>query len=145
MSRNPIHRIRDRRSGEGHSRPLPAQTPDPAPRGTHAVQLLRTYPYRGRVAPYPFAPRGERSIAHGYAKVIRRARALVYLEDQYLWSVEVVSAFADALRREPSLRLIAIIPRYPDQDGRFSLPPNLVGRVEAIDRACPTSCVTDVA
>ncbi len=133
LSRNPIHRIRDRASGEGHSRPLPTQLPDPAPRGTHAVQLLRTYPYRGRIAAYPFAPRGERSIARGYAKVIRRARALVYLEDQYLWSVEVVSAFAEALRRELSLRLIVIIPRYPDQDGRFSLPPNLVGRIEAID------------
>src|SRR4249920_776613 len=74
LSRNPIHRIRDRASSEGRSRPLPAQLPDPAPRGSHAVHLLRTYPYRGRVAPYPFAPRGERSVARGYRKVMRRAR-----------------------------------------------------------------------
>jgi phosphatidylserine/phosphatidylglycerophosphate/cardiolipin synthase-like enzyme len=133
LSRNPIHLIRDRAAGERRKRPLPAQSPDPAPRGTHSVQLLRTYPYRGRISPYPFAPRGERSIARAYAKVMRRARALVYLEDQYLWSVEVVSTFADALRREPSLRLIAVLPRYPDQDGRISLPPNLVGRIEAVD------------
>ena len=132
LSRNPIHRIRDRLSGESGSRALPAQLPDPADQGTHAVQLLRTYPYRGRIAAYPFAPRGERSVARGYRKAVRRARALVYLEDQYLWSAEIVSAFADTLRREPSLRMIVVLPRYPDQDGRVSRPPNLVGRIDAV-------------
>ncbi|HEX2804586.1 MAG TPA: phospholipase D-like domain-containing protein, partial [Kineosporiaceae bacterium] len=102
------------------------------PCGDLAVQLLRTYPYRGRVAPYPFAPQGERSIARGYRKAVRRARSLIYVEDQYLWSQEVVSTFADVLRHHPQLRLIAVLPRYPDQDGRTSMPPNLVGRVEAV-------------
>ena len=37
------------------------QLPDPAPRGSHTVQLLRTYPNRRRG--YVFAPDGERSIA----------------------------------------------------------------------------------
>jgi hypothetical protein len=32
------------------------------------VQLLRTYPRRRRG--YPFAPDGERSVAHAYDKVI---------------------------------------------------------------------------
>ena len=31
------------------------------------------------------------------------------------------------------LRLIAVVPLHPDQDGRLSKPPNLVGRQEAID------------
>jgi phosphatidylserine/phosphatidylglycerophosphate/cardiolipin synthase-like enzyme len=132
LTRNPAHRLRDRFMGDAR-KPLTAQRPDPAPRGDHAVQLLRTYPYRGRVAPYPFAPQGERSIARGYRKAIGRARALIYLEDQYLWSAQVVTAFADALRRRPQLRLIAVLPRHPDQDGRTTLPPNLVGRIEAVD------------
>ena len=34
--------------------------------------------------------------------------------------------------QNPQLRLIAVIPRYPDQDGRISLPPNLVGREQAL-------------
>jgi phosphatidylserine/phosphatidylglycerophosphate/cardiolipin synthase-like enzyme len=59
---------------------------------------------------------------------VARARSLIYVEDQYFWSVDVAQIFADALRREPELRLIAVIPRYPDQDGRIALAPNLLGR-----------------
>jgi hypothetical protein len=32
------------------------------------------------------------------------------------------------------LRLIAVIPQYPDQDGKLSMPPNLIGRQNALDR-----------
>ena len=78
--------------------PLPPQLPDPAPCGTHAVQLLRTYPVaHGRG--YPFARGGERSIARAYTKALGRARSLVYVEDQYLWSTKMVDGvFAEALR-----------------------------------------------
>ena len=95
------------------------------------MQLLRTYPFRRRG--YPFAPQGERSVARAYQKVAARARRLIYLEDQYLWSHEIVACFADALAREPELMIIAVIPHHPDQDGRFSLPPNLIGRQDALD------------
>jgi phosphatidylserine/phosphatidylglycerophosphate/cardiolipin synthase-like enzyme len=73
LSRNPVHRLRallhpqDTQAGS-----LPPQLPDPAPRGSHTVQLLRTYPNRRRG--YTFAPDGERSIARSYLKVLRRAR-----------------------------------------------------------------------
>lgn len=53
--------------------------------------------------------------------------------DQYLWSTAVVAALARALREAPELRLIAVIPRFPDQGGRLSLPPNLVGRIDALE------------
>jgi phosphatidylserine/phosphatidylglycerophosphate/cardiolipin synthase-like enzyme len=110
---------------------LPNQPPDPGPSGPHSVQILRTYPalWQG----YDFAPHGERSIARGYTKAIRRARRLIYLEDQYLWSEEVASLFADALRSNPDLHLVVVVPRHPDVDGSFALPPNLVGRAQAID------------
>src|SRR6185295_4075546 len=55
--------------------------------GSHAVQVLRTYPVRR--PRYPFAPNGERSIARAYAKAFRRARRLIYIEDQYLWSADI--------------------------------------------------------
>ena len=127
LSRNPVHLIGERLHREDRTaRPLPAQLADPAPRGHHAVQLLRTYP--ARRPGYPFAPAGERSIARGYQKALAQASSLVYVEDQYLWSVDVARVFADALVREPQLRLIVVIPRFPDQDGRTSLPPNLLGR-----------------
>ncbi len=116
LSRNPMHRLRDLvQRTDTVADPLPAQLPDPAPEGGHAVQVLRTYPYRRRG--YPFAPRGERSVARGYAKALRNAQSLIYLEDQYLWSEQVVSLFAAALATQPELLLIAVLPLHPDQDG----------------------------
>ena len=109
---------------------LPAVRPDPPPAGTCAVQLLRTYP--NRWPGYPFAPDGERSAARAYAKALRRARRLVYIEDQYLWSVDVARIFADALRAQPRLQLVAVVPRYPDVDGRFSVPPVMLGHATAL-------------
>jgi len=133
LTRSPLNWLSElARREDRHADPLPPQLPDPAPVGSHDVQLLRTYPKR--LGGYPFAPDGERSVAHGYTKALRRARCLVYVEDQYLWSNEVASTFADALRSQPGLHVIAVLPHHPDQDGRFSLPPNLVGR----DRAMST-------
>ncbi len=111
--------------------PLPPQAPDPEPVGTCAVQVLRTYPHRR--PHYPFAPRGERSVAAGLRKAVHRARSLIYLEDQYLWSTHVARLFSDALTRNPELRLVAVVPRFSDQSGAVSRPPNLVGRQDALD------------
>jgi phosphatidylserine/phosphatidylglycerophosphate/cardiolipin synthase-like enzyme len=131
LSRNPLHWLRDLATGlDRRPPPLPPQNPDPDPCGTQAVQLLRTYPYR-RLG-YDFAPDGERSIARGYLKALPLARSLIYIEDQYLWSAEVVKVMADALRANPGLRLIAVLPRFPDQDGKLSGPPNLIGRAQAL-------------
>jgi phosphatidylserine/phosphatidylglycerophosphate/cardiolipin synthase-like enzyme len=112
--------------------PLPPMETDPSPVGPHSVQVLRTYPKKR--PPYPFAPEGERSIARAYGKALRRARSLVYVEDQYLWSDEVADLLAATLRRVPALQLVAVIPRHPDQDGAVTGPPNRVGRQRALDR-----------
>jgi phosphatidylserine/phosphatidylglycerophosphate/cardiolipin synthase-like enzyme len=130
--RNPWRARLTRRVGQPrHPTPLPELPDDPGPAGPHAVQVLRTYPAkRPRL---PFAPAGERSIARAYHKVLWRARRLVYLEDQYLWSEDIARALADALRRSPELRLLAVVPRYPDQDGRLTGPPNRIGQQAAID------------
>ncbi|MFJ9342146.1 phospholipase D family protein [Streptomyces sp. NPDC101733] len=133
LSRSPLVKLRALLNRDDTvADPLPAQLPDPPPCGHHTVQVLRTYPNR-LLRGYPFAPDGERSIARSYLKALERARRLVYLEDQYLWSPEVVRSFARALRENPELRLIAVIPTVPDQDGRLSGPANLVGRVKALD------------
>jgi phosphatidylserine/phosphatidylglycerophosphate/cardiolipin synthase-like enzyme len=98
---------------------LPEQLPPPPPAGPHTLQLLRTYPSHS--PKYPFAPTGERTVALGYRKAIANARQLIYLEDQFLWSTEVASVFADALARNPDLRLIAVVPRHCDEDGRAAV------------------------
>jgi len=133
LTRNPLQWVAERARREDRTAdPLPAQLPDPGPVGPHVVQLLRTYPRR--LGGYPFAPAGERSVAAGYTRALRRARCLVYVEDQYLWSSEVAATFVEALRSQPGLHVIAVLPHHPDQDGRFSLPPNLIGRDRALSR-----------
>jgi phosphatidylserine/phosphatidylglycerophosphate/cardiolipin synthase-like enzyme len=131
LSRSPLHRLRARlRREDTGAGPLPPQPPDPEPCGPHTVQLLRTYPNRRHG--YVFAPDGERSVARSYLKALRRAASLIYLEDQYLWSPQVAAPFAEALAARPGLHLVAVLPRFPDQDGRFSLPPNLLGHSLAL-------------
>lgn len=109
--------------------PLPPLPPRPEPAGSCVVQLLQTYPRRR--PRYPFAPEGERSVARGFAKALARARRLIYVEDQYLWSPDVARIFAAALRRSPSLHLIAVVPRYIDGEGRFDRLASMMGRNSA--------------
>ena len=133
---SPVRQLYDRayHMGAMTSRPLPAPMPDDGTaRGPHAVQVLRTYP--ARLRRYPFAPLGERSIAHAYRKAFARARCLVYLEDQYLWSRSVGEIIAGALRRNPELHVIAVVPRYPDNAGPVTRWPGLMARHDVV-RAC---------
>ena len=131
LSRSPIRWAGDAiRRDQAPRRPLPPQQPDPAPTGPHPVQLLRTY--GRRLGGYPFAPRGERSVARAYTKAFANARRLIYVEDQYLWSSEVSALLVAALRRSPDLRLVAVLPHQPDQDGTVSYAPNLVSRARLL-------------
>jgi phosphatidylserine/phosphatidylglycerophosphate/cardiolipin synthase-like enzyme len=131
---SPFRQLYDRayHMGAMTSRPLPEPAPDdPTHRpGRHAVQVLRTYP--ARLRRYPFAPLGERSIAHAYRRAFARARHLVSLEDQYLWSRPVARLVAAALRENQDLHVVVVVPRYPDNDGPVTRVPSLLGRQEAM-------------
>jgi phosphatidylserine/phosphatidylglycerophosphate/cardiolipin synthase-like enzyme len=115
-----------------HPKPLPEAAPAPEPAGPHAVQLLRTY--TSKRPPFPFAPAGERTVARAYTKAFSRARHLIYVEDQYLWSREVADGIADAMVKNPRLRLIVVVPRYPNSDGPLAGPPSRIGQIRAINR-----------
>jgi formyltetrahydrofolate-dependent phosphoribosylglycinamide formyltransferase len=131
LSRRPWHAVSDRLRGLTRSpSALPLAPPAPAAQGGCAVQVLRTYPSRRRR--FPFAPEGERSLARAYLKALRRARRLVYIEDQYLWSSQVAGVFADALRRSSQLQLVAVAPRYPDQEGGFEPMLSRVAQVQGM-------------
>ena len=109
---------------------LPEAFPDPEPAGPHAVQVLRTY---ARKRPgYPFAPEGERSVARAYTKAFSQAHSLIYVEDQYLWSDVVARGICQALERSAELRVIAVVPRYPDADRALSGPPARLGQLHAM-------------
>ena len=121
LTRHPVYWTQDRLLRMDMTPdPLPAQAPPPPPPegGTHIVQLLRTYPNLRRGRDYPFARGGERSVARGYTKALARAGSLIYIEDQYLWGQHVGDVFTEALRRNPDLHVIAVVPLFTDQDGR---------------------------
>ena len=131
LSRDPFGIFHDAlRRTDRKASVLPALRADPPACGTHNVQVLRTYARRH--GGYPFAPAGEHSVARGFRKALRRARRLVYVEDQFLWSQEVATIFSDALIDNPDLHLIAVVPRYFDQAGTLTLRPNQVGREQAV-------------
>jgi phosphatidylserine/phosphatidylglycerophosphate/cardiolipin synthase-like enzyme len=131
VSRLPWHVIPDRIQGLPRAgSPLPPAAPPPPAAGTCAVQLLRTYPRRR--PRYPYAPRGERSIALAYTKALGRADHLIYIEDQYLWSFDVARIFAAALQRSSRLHLIAVVPRRPDNTNQYYVQAAGLGHAEAL-------------
>ena len=131
--RNPWRALLRRRAREPRRpQPLPPPPADPGPAGSQAVQVLRTYP--AKRPPHSFATDGERSIARAYLKAFERARQLVYVEDQYLWSGAAARFLGEQLRARRSLHLVAVVPRYPDRDGRFTGPPYRIGQQQAIEQ-----------
>ena len=131
LSHWPLHHQRLRARAKSTSvTPLAAVPIAEGSMGTQAVQVLRTYP--AKRPGYPFAPHGERSIARAYRKAFARARSLIYIEDQYLWSTEIARTLGRALERQPGLKVIVVVPRFPDVDGRFSGPPNRMGQLIAL-------------
>jgi phosphatidylserine/phosphatidylglycerophosphate/cardiolipin synthase-like enzyme len=57
---------------------------------------------------------------------------LIYIEDQYFWSVEIARLLAKSLRRQPGLQVIGVVPRFPDKDGTWSGPPSRLAQARAI-------------
>src|SRR3954454_8019497 len=80
----------------------------PAEAGSHEVQMVRTVPEKV----YEFLPRGDFRILETYLRALRSARHLVYLENQFLWSPEVVSILIEKLRNPPTddFRVVVLLP-----------------------------------
>jgi phosphatidylserine/phosphatidylglycerophosphate/cardiolipin synthase-like enzyme len=86
---------------------LPA-VPAPEPAGESTVQVVRTV----EEDMYDAIPRGDFRIFESYARALRCARELIYLENQFLWSPELVSIIADKLRNPPTpqFRVVVLLP-----------------------------------
>lgn len=82
--------------------------PVPEPCGTTTVQVVRT------VAEdmYDAVPHGDFRIIESYLRALRSAERLVYLENQFLWSPEIVEVLAGKLRSPPSdeFRVVCLLP-----------------------------------
>ena len=90
-------------SGEQLERP-----PAPGPAGESTVQVVRTI----SDGMYDAVPCGEFRILESYVRAIRSAQRFIYLENQFLWSPEIVDLLADKLRRPPrdEFRIVIVLP-----------------------------------
>jgi phosphatidylserine/phosphatidylglycerophosphate/cardiolipin synthase-like enzyme len=93
----------------GEALPEPAE---PAAAGEQTVQLVRTVPQ----GIYDWLPKGDYRILEAYIRALRSAEHLVYIENQFLWSPEVIEVLADKIRNPPSedFRVLALLPVHPN-------------------------------
>jgi phosphatidylserine/phosphatidylglycerophosphate/cardiolipin synthase-like enzyme len=89
-------------------RDLPHGDPVVKPSWRTPVQIARTIARQT----YGFAPDGEYGIHHLYTRILRGAERLIYLENQYLWSDEIVAAIVAAMnrRRTTPFRVVIVLP-----------------------------------
>jgi len=109
---------------------LPAKTLSTAVMGTHKCQSLRTIPAANysslncvRVPPAdPTAPNGLFEVQAAWHNAISKAETYIYMEDQSLWSVDVMS-WINARLKEPggaNVKVILIAPGKVDpNDPKF--------------------------
>jgi phosphatidylserine/phosphatidylglycerophosphate/cardiolipin synthase-like enzyme len=88
-----------------------AAPPAPEPAGNLEVQVLRTVPEKV----YDFLPRGEFTILDAYLRALRSAERFIYLENQFLWSPEIVDVLAHRLSHPPcdEFRILLVLPIKP--------------------------------
>jgi phosphatidylserine/phosphatidylglycerophosphate/cardiolipin synthase-like enzyme/outer membrane protein OmpA-like peptidoglycan-associated protein len=79
----------------------------PAWEGDMYVQIGRTY---GNGGGYQFASGGEQTAYRMILKAIREARRFIYIEDQYLVSMEISSELEKALQNNRDLKIIILVP-----------------------------------
>jgi phosphatidylserine/phosphatidylglycerophosphate/cardiolipin synthase-like enzyme len=80
----------------------------PEAAGDVEAQIVSTIPEHH----YKSAWSGSFRILEAYARAIREARRFIYLENQFLWSPEIVAALRDKLLHPPSpdFRLVVLLP-----------------------------------
>jgi phosphatidylserine/phosphatidylglycerophosphate/cardiolipin synthase-like enzyme len=92
-----------------------AQPPAAEPAGSIDVQLVRTVP--GRM--YRQCWNGDYRILEAYLGALRSARRFIYLENQFLWSPEILAVLRDRLLHPPTpdFRLVLLLPEKPNNGG----------------------------
>jgi phosphatidylserine/phosphatidylglycerophosphate/cardiolipin synthase-like enzyme len=80
--------------------------------GQQTVQLIRTIPQ----GVYERVPRGDYTILETYVRALRSAQRLIYIENQFLWSAEIIEILADKLANPPSdeFRIVVLLPVRPN-------------------------------
>jgi len=88
------------------------------PAGDVELQIVRTVPER------VFGPEenGDFSVLESYVRALRSAEHLVYIENQFLWSPEIVTLLCDKLLEPPNpdFRVVALLPARPNDGADVS-------------------------
>ena len=89
----------------GESIPAPAK---PEPAGDVELQIVRTLPS----GTYRSVRNGDYSILESYIGALRSAEKIIYLENQFLWSPEIVEILIDKLEHPPTddFRIVVLLP-----------------------------------
>ena len=79
------------------------------------MQIVRTIPEKV----YQAESRGDFRILESYLRALRSARSFIYLENQFLWSPEIVTVLRDKLEKPPSdaFRIVLVLPGKPNSGG----------------------------
>jgi phosphatidylserine/phosphatidylglycerophosphate/cardiolipin synthase-like enzyme len=98
-------------------KPLPPVEVAPAV-GDVEVQVVRTV----RDGVFGKLPRGDYSLLEAYAAALRSAEKLIYLENQFLWSPEIVEILAEKLRNPPrdDFRIVLLLPTEANEGADVS-------------------------
>ena len=91
----------------------PAEKVDPIPDATSDVQMWRTIPVRPRGGAALFA-HGEFTVMAGYSNAISNAQKLIFICDQYFWSVPTARLLGQQLAAKPDLAVVIILPPHAD-------------------------------
>ena len=75
---------------------------------------------------------GERTVARGFGKALHARGGWSTSRTSTCGPRTSPGCSATPCAPSPELHLVVVVPRHPDVDGRFALPPNQVGRVQAI-------------
>jgi phosphatidylserine/phosphatidylglycerophosphate/cardiolipin synthase-like enzyme len=88
---------------------------DDSTQGSTTAQFVRTVPN----SIYDALPLGDFRILEAYVRALRSAKELIYLENQFLWSPEIVGILAAKLREPPTdeFRMVLVLPAHPNNGG----------------------------
>jgi phosphatidylserine/phosphatidylglycerophosphate/cardiolipin synthase-like enzyme len=86
--------------------------PPPSDAGPVTAQLVSTIPEHI----YDAVPMGRFRILEAYVRALRSAERFIYIENQFIWSSEIVAVLRDKLLHPPSdaFRLLLVLPARPN-------------------------------